>query len=93
MFVQLSIHHPRPGVEPALIESMHRFGAALEGASGLLGVHTLQDEEAGVLVGLALWSSREAMEASVHLAREAVAEDPFDEWESREIEGYRLVGV
>jgi hypothetical protein len=33
------------------------------------------------------------MEASVHLAREAIADDPFDEWEWREVEGYRLTEV
>jgi heme-degrading monooxygenase HmoA len=93
MFVHLSIHHPNPGAEPDLIDSMHRFGAALNGAPGLISVHTLQDEDAGVLAGLAIWSSQEAMEASVHLAREAVANDPFDEWESRETEGYRLTEV
>lgn len=93
MYVHLSIHRPKPGAEPALIESMHRFGAALEGAPGLISVRTLQDENAGVLAGLAIWSSEEAMEASVHLGREAVANDPFDEWESRETEGYRLTEV
>lgn len=90
MFVHLSIHRPKPGAEPDLVDSLHRFGGALAGAAGLISVHTLQDEDAGVLAGLAIWSSQEAMEASVHLAREAVADDPFDEWEWRAVEGYRL---
>jgi hypothetical protein len=72
---------------------MHRFGDALKSAPGLISVHTLRDESAGVLVGMALWSSQEAMRASVHLAREAIANDPFDEWESQETEGYRLSEV
>lgn len=93
MFVHLSIHRPKPGAEPALIDSMHRFGAALKGAAGLISVHTLQDEDAGVLAGIAIWSSQDAMEASVHLAREAVADDPFDEWEQGAVEGYRLTEV
>lgn len=93
MFVHLSIHHPRPGAEEALIDSMHRFGEALESAPGLISVRTLRDESAGVLVGMALWSSQETMQASIHLAREAIANDPFDEWESQETEGYRLVEV
>jgi heme-degrading monooxygenase HmoA len=93
MFVHLSIHRPKPGAEEPLIDSMHRFGDALHGAPGLISVHTLQDENAGVLAGLAIWSSQDAMEASVHLAREAVAGDPFDEWESQETEGYRLTEV
>jgi len=93
MYVQLSIHHPRPGSHDALIDSMHRFGAALQGAVGLISAHTLRDEEADVLVGLAIWSSREAMEKSVHLARDEVANDPFDEWETVEPTGYRLTEV
>ncbi len=90
MFVQLSLHHPKPDAVGPLIESMHAFGDALEGAPGLISVRTLRDETAGVLVGLAIWSSREAMEASVHLARKAVEDHPFTEWEEREPDGYRL---
>jgi heme-degrading monooxygenase HmoA len=93
MFVHMSIHHPKPGAEDALIDSMHRFGAALKGAPGLISVHTLQDKEAGVLVGLALWESEEARMASIHLARAAVENDPFDEWETEAIQGFRLVEV
>ena len=93
MFVQLSIHHPKPDAVGPLIESMHSYGDALEGAPGLISVKTLRDEAAGVLVGLAMWSSREAMEASVHLARTAVEDHPFDEWEMSEPDGYRLTEV
>lgn len=37
--------------------SMHRYGAALVNAPGLVSVHTLEDAEQGVLAGLALWES------------------------------------
>ncbi len=93
MFVQLSIHHPKPDATGPLIESMHAYGDALEGAPGLISVHTLQDADAGVLVGLALWGSRDAMEASVNRARAAVENHPFDEWEIRDPDGYRLTEV
>jgi heme-degrading monooxygenase HmoA len=93
MFVHISIHRPKAGAEDALIDSMHRFGAALQGAPGLISVHTLQDQAAGVLVGLALWESREAMMASIHLARAATENDPFDEWEEGDIQGFRLTEV
>jgi heme-degrading monooxygenase HmoA len=93
MFVQLSIHRPKPEATSLLIESMHAYGDALEGAPGLISVKTLQDEDAGVLVGLALWSSRSAMEESVHLARAAVEDHPFDQWEEGETVGYRLTEV
>jgi len=43
-----------------------------------------------VLMGLAIWESEEAFQASVHLAREAVADDPFDEWEAEPVVGFRL---
>lgn len=93
MFAHMSIHHPKPEAVDALIDSMHRYGAAIKGAPGLISVHTLQDADAGVLVGLALWESRDAMMASIHLARAAVEHDPFDEWESEPISGYRLTEV
>lgn len=31
MFVHMSIHKPRAGKEALLIDSMHRFGKAMEG--------------------------------------------------------------
>ena len=47
----------------------------------------------GVLVGLVLWESETAFSASVHLARDAVDGDPFEEWEAAPVEGYRLTEV
>ncbi|HEV3232948.1 MAG TPA: hypothetical protein VG329_00175 [Candidatus Dormibacteraeota bacterium] len=93
MFAHISIHKPRPGKEQELIDSMHRFGAAAAGADGLISVHTLRDFESGVLVGLALWESREKFEAGVGPMREAIKDDPFDEWEGAEVVGYRLEEV
>ena len=90
MYYHLSIHRPVPGARDALVASMHRFGAALAGAPGLVSVHTLEDAGDGVLVGLALWESEDAFRASVHLAREAVADDPFDEWEAGPVQGFGL---
>lgn len=93
MFHHLSVHHPRPGKREDLIASMHRYGAAIAGAPGLVAVHTLEDAAQGVLVGLAIWESEEAFAASVHLARAAVADDPFEEWEAEPVTGYRLADV
>ena len=90
MFHHVSIHHPRPGRREELIASMHRYGAAIAGAPGLVSVHTLWDEEQDVLMGLAIWESEHAWQASVHLAREAVANDPFDEWEAQPVTGFRF---
>jgi heme-degrading monooxygenase HmoA len=93
MYSQLSIHHPKPGRRDELIASMHRYGAAIADAPGLVSVHTLSDPESDVLVGLAIWESEDAFHASVDLARTAVADDPFDEWEAEPVLGYRLTEV
>jgi len=93
MYSHLSIHHPKPGLRDALIASMHRYGAAIAEAPGLISVHTLADPDADVLVGLAIWESEDAFRASVDLARAVVADDPFDEWEAEPVVGYRLTEV
>ena len=93
MYCHLSVHHQVPGARDALVASMHRYGAAIENAPGLISVHTLEDAADGVLVGLALWESEDAFLASVQRARQAVAEDPFDEWEAEPVQGFRLVEV
>jgi len=90
VYYSVSIHHPAAGKRDDLIASMHRYGAAITGAPGLVSVETLYDAEADVLMGLAIWESEAAFHASVHLAREAVANDPFDEWEAEPVAGFRL---
>jgi heme-degrading monooxygenase HmoA len=90
VYYSVSIHHPAPGKRDELIASMHRYGAAITGAPGLVSVNTLHDAAQDVLMGLAIWESEEAFQASVHLAREAVADDPFDEWEAEPVVGFRL---
>jgi heme-degrading monooxygenase HmoA len=93
MFVVMSVHHPHPEYETALIDSMHRFGAAVRGKPGCREIHTLKDETAGVLVGLAIFESRAAWERLAPLARAAVADDDFDLWEELEPEGFVLAEV
>lgn len=93
MFHHLSIHHPKPGQREALVESRHRFGAALAGAPGFISVPALYDADEDVLVGLAVWESEEAFRASVGLARAAFESDPFDDWEAEDVTGYRLTEV
>ncbi|HEY3408973.1 MAG TPA: hypothetical protein VGK53_12440 [Propionicimonas sp.] len=93
MYYSVSIHHPAPGKRDELIASMHRYGDAITGAPGLVSVNTLHDPEEDVLMGLAIWESEEAVQASVHLAREAVADDPVDEWEAEPVVGFRLTEV
>jgi heme-degrading monooxygenase HmoA len=93
MFVHLVIHRPKTGQEQPLIESMHRFAAAIQGQPGLHEVYTLQDQQAGALVGLALWDSPESMQAARPLMAQAVQDDPFDEWEDEDPTVYTLETV
>jgi len=69
---------------------MHRYGAAIMGLDGLVSIHTLADEDSDRLVGLAIFATREDFERLAPVARAAVAEDPFEEWEQVPIDGLRL---
>jgi len=93
MFILMSIHHPKPEHRAALIESMHRYGAAMKGSAGLRGIHTLQDARSDRLVGLAIFDSQADFERLAPLARKAVENDPFDVWEKVEIDGLMLTEV
>ena len=90
MIVHLSIHTPKRGKEDDLIASMHRFGAAAEGAPGFVDAKVLRDRRSGRLVGMARWEDETSWRAGVELMRDAVADDPFDEWEAEETEGFLL---
>lgn len=93
MFVLMSIHHPRPEHEAALIDSMHRYGNAIKGRPGLRSVHTLKDRGSSRLVGLAIFESEADFLALAPTARAAVENDPFELWEEVEIDGLKLEEV
>lgn len=93
MIVHMSIHTPRPGRAGELIASMHRFGAAAGGQPGFLEARVLRDTRSGRLVGMARWSDEAAWRAGVEAMRAAVADDPFEEWEEAEPEGFLLEEV
>lgn len=78
MFVHLAIHTPRVGKTEAMLESMQRFGAAMESA-GLVLHASLRDERSDRLVGLAVWDSREAWEAAIGAARETIEDLDIDD--------------
>ena len=93
MLFHLSIHRPRDGAEAALIDSMHRFGAAARTQAGLVEVHTFRDEPSGALVGLAIWESKAALDAARPALSAAVAGDDFDAWESEPTQVFLLEEV
>jgi heme-degrading monooxygenase HmoA len=90
VFVHLAVHHPLPGREDELADSMDRFGAPAHGRPGFRFHATLRDPDAGVLVGVTIWDSREAWEAAVPFQRSAVEHDAVDELWGRPPEVYRL---
>ena len=93
MIIHLSIHTPKPGKEQDPIASMHRFGAAGAGQAGFIEAHTLRDVRTGRLVGMARWEDEASWRAGVEAMRAAVTDDPFDEWEAGETEGFFLEEV
>ena len=90
MIVHLSIHTPKPGREQDLIDSMHRFAAAGAGQPGFIEARTLRDARSGRLVGMARWEDEASWRAGVEAMRAAVEDDPFDEWEVADSEGFFL---
>lgn len=93
MIVHLSIHTPKPGKEQDLIDSMHRFGAAGAGQPGFIDAKTLRDARTGRLVGMARWEDEASWRAGAEAMRAAVEDDPFDEWEAEDTQGFLLQEV
>lgn len=83
MYFHISIHYPKAGKKDLLIESMHRFGKAMEGKEGLIMAHTTKDEERNLLIGIAIWNSKQDWLAARVSMINAVKDDPFDEWEEK----------
>ena len=81
MFFHLSIHRPKPGKEKDLTASMKRFGEACMQHDASRGANTLFDEERGVLIGVAVWDSKQDWEEAIPKISKSVEKDPFDEWE------------
>ena len=93
MVIHMSIHTPKLGKEQDLIASMHRFGATGAGQPGFIEARTLRDTRSGRLVGMARWEDEASWRAGVEAMRAAVADDPFDESEEDETEGFFLEEV
>ena len=90
MLYHISIHTPKPEHEQDLIDSMHRFGAAARTQPGLLEVHTLRDQRNGMLVGLAIWESADALAAARPALDTATEGDDFELWETEPVRSFLL---
>ncbi|MDA4121946.1 MAG: hypothetical protein OK456_02050 [Thaumarchaeota archaeon] len=81
MYVTIGIHHPKPGMEQALLETMEKFGDAQRGHRGLITVFAWKDDKTGALIGTALWDTKEDYEAArpdMNKALEGVDFEPLD---------------
>ena len=78
MFLFYAIHYPHPEKRELLIQRMHELGELIKKRPGLLFVNIFQDPENGTLVGLTLWESQEAFQASWSIWEK---DTPFPEWE------------
>lgn len=90
MFTHIAIHHPRPEYRDAVLESMRRVEAASVGAPGLVRMGPWREVDGARLVGIATWETREAFEAASPGIFAAVADDPFELWETRSAESLYL---
>jgi heme-degrading monooxygenase HmoA len=90
VFVHLAVHHPKPEYVDELLASMHRVGAAAQGAPGLIEIGAWRDSDGDRLLGLARWESAAAYEASAGRIFAVVADDPFDVWCDRPPEVFHL---
>ena len=93
MLYQFAIHVPKPEHEQALIDSMHRFGAAARDQAGLVEAHTLKDQRSGTLVGFAIWETMDALMAARPVLGAATEGDDFDLWEAEPVRVFLLEEV
>ena len=93
MFVSMGIHSPRAGRDADVVDSMRRFGAAMNGLPGFRRAYSLRDEQTGRLVSLAIWDSKRDWIAARATMLAAVKDDPFEEWEDAEPDVMRLEPV
>jgi hypothetical protein len=88
MYVTVGIHHPKPGKEQAILETMGRFGKAQRGKKGLITVFAWKDDETGALIGTAFWDSKADLEAARPDMEEALEGVDFEPLEYS-VEAYR----
>lgn len=64
MYVVMGVHHPKPGMEKALLEVQERFGKAQQGHKGLISAFIWKDEKSEVIIGITLWDTKADYDAA-----------------------------
>ncbi len=84
----LAIHYPKPESVGELLEAMSGFGVALGQVPGMLEATAWRDKER--IVAFSIWASGAAFDAAMPALADAVADVPFEQWEARPRELFRL---
>lgn len=50
MYVIMGVHHPKPGMEKALLDVQEKFVKAQQGHGGLISAFIWKDDTTGVLI-------------------------------------------
>ena len=50
----MGVHHPKPGMEKALLDVQEKFGRAQQGHRGLISAFIWKDDNTGVIIGITL---------------------------------------
>ena len=64
VYVVMGVHHPKPGMEKALLEVQERFGVAQRGHAGLISAFIWKDDQSEVLIGITLRDRKEDYDAA-----------------------------
>ena len=64
MYVVMGVHHPKSGMENALLEVQERFGKAQQGHRGLISAFVWKDEKSEVIIGITLWDTKADYDAA-----------------------------
>jgi hypothetical protein len=64
VYVITGVHHAKPGMEKALLETLEKFGDAERGHSGLITAFVWKDDGTGVLLGVTLWDTKDDYDAA-----------------------------
>ena len=86
MFTHMAIHHPKPEHVGELLASMQRVNDAAAGRPGLLSMKAWREIDGGRVVAFATWDSKASWQAAASEVFAVVANNPFDLWETEDIE-------
>ena len=64
MYVVMGVHHPKAGMEKALLEVQEKFGVAQRGHPGLISAFIWKDDQTGTIVGITLWDTQADYDAT-----------------------------